>query len=77
MLIQLLGRTLNSDNGGSGHLSTVTSSKLKKVIEPVLIQLVGHTIHSDNSSTLSSDNGGMGHVSKVISCQLKKSFNLC
>ena len=67
MLIQLVGRTLrsyndgnlcsdncgtlSSDNGGTGHLSKVTSSKLKKLIRPVLIQLVGRTLHSDNGCT--------------------------
>ena len=40
---------------------------LKKLIEPVLIQLVGHTLCSDNGGTLSSDNGGTGHLSKVTS----------
>ena len=62
MLIQLVGCTLCSDNGGNlssrnggnlisdnggtGHLSKVASRKLKKLIQPVLIELVGHTLHS-------------------------------
>ena len=80
MLIQLVGRTLRSNNCGilsadsrhSGYLSKVTSSKLKKLIQPVLIQLKRHTLHSDNSDTLISDNGSTGHLSKVTSGKLKK-----
>ena len=33
--------TLSEDNCGTGHLPKVTSRKLKKLIQPVLIQLVG------------------------------------
>ena len=52
VLIQLVGRTLHSGNGGTlssdnvgtGRLSIVTSSKLKKLIQPVLIQLVVSTL---------------------------------
>ena len=48
VLIQLVGYTRHSDNAGklssdncaTGCLSKVTSSKLKKLIQPVLIQLV-------------------------------------
>ena len=61
MLIQLGGGTLHSDNSGnlstdirsSGHLPKFTSSKLKKLIQPVLIQLVGHTLRLDIDSTIS------------------------
>ena len=69
MLIQLVGSTLrsnnggmvssgncgtlSSDNGGTGHLSNVTGSKLKKLIQPVFIQLEGRTLLSDNGDTLS------------------------
>ena len=67
-----------SDNVGTGRHSKVTSSKLKKVIQPVVIQLVCCTLHSDNSSNLSSgnngtlrsDNGGTGRLSKVTSSKL-------
>ena len=53
MLIQLVGRsllsdnggTLSSDNGGTGRLSKVTSNKIKKHIQPVFIQLVALTLH--------------------------------
>ena len=56
MFIQLVGctlhldnnGTLSSDNGGTGRLSKVTSSKLNKLIEPALIQLKGYTLSSDN-----------------------------
>ena len=87
MLIQLVGRTLHSDNGdilcldkggnlcsdnvGTGHLSIVTSSKLKKLIQLVLTLIVDHTFRSDNSSTLISDNGCTAHLSKVTNCKLK------
>ena len=37
-----------SENGGTGRLTKVTSSKLNKLIQPVLIQFVGHTLHTDN-----------------------------
>ena len=63
---------LSSDNFGSGSLSKVTSSKLKKLIQPTLIQLVGRTLLLDNDGTLSSENGGMGHLSKVASNKVKK-----
>ena len=61
MLIQLVGHILHSDNGGTlssdnigtGHLSKVTSCKLKKLIQPVLIQLVSRTHYSDKHGTLS------------------------
>ena len=56
MLIQSVGRTPYSDNGGIGHLSKVTNCKLKILIHPVLIQLVGRTLHSNNGDTLCSDN---------------------
>ena len=36
----------------------MTSGKLKKLIQPVLIQLVGCTFRSDNGGNLSSGNGG-------------------
>ena len=60
MLIQFLGRTLHSNNGdtlssdtsGTGHLSKVTSGKLKRLIHPMLIQLVGRTLRSDNGGSL-------------------------
>ena len=80
MLIQLVGHTLHLDNGctlcgdhgGTGHLSKVTNSKYKKLIQPVLIQLVVRTLYSDNGGTLSSDNGVTGRLSKVTSGKLKK-----
>ena len=60
MLIQLISRTLHSDNhgtlssdiGGTGYLCKVTSKKLKKFIQTELIQLVCCTLHSDNGGTL-------------------------
>ena len=69
----MIVRTLSSDNGGTGHVSKVTSSKLKKLIQLVLIQLVGYTLRSYNGGSLSSgncgtlslENGGTGHLSKV------------
>ena len=64
--------TFTSDNGGTGDLCKITSSKLEKLIQPVLILLVGHTHRSDNDSALSSHNGGTGHLSKVTNCKLKK-----
>ena len=76
------GCILSSDNGGTGHLSKVTGSKLKKLlqltliqkelIQPVSIQLVCRTLPLDNGGTLSSDNGGAGHLSKVTNCKLNK-----
>ena len=61
------GGNLCSDNGGTGRLSKVTRCKLKKLIQPVLIQLVCCSLHSDNDSILSSDNVGTGHFSNVTS----------
>ena len=49
--MHLVGRNVSSDNAGTGHLSKVTSSKLKKIIQPMLVQLVGHTLHTDNGGT--------------------------
>ena len=80
MLIQLVGHTLHldngctlsADNGGTEHLSKVTGSKCKKLIQPVLIPLVVCTLYSDNGGTLSSDNGVTGRLSKVTSGKLKK-----
>ena len=71
MLIHLVGRSLRSDKGGTRHLSKVTSSKLKKLIQPVLIQLVGRTLCSDKGGTLSSNKGGTGDLSKVTSGKLE------
>ena len=71
MLIHLVGRSLLSDKGGTGPLSEVTSSKLKKLIQPVLIHLVGHSLRSDKGGTLSSNKGGTGHLSKVTSGKLE------
>ena len=56
VLIQLFGCTLHSDIGdnlssdigGTGRLSKVNSSKLKKLIQPSLIRLVDCTLRSDN-----------------------------
>ena len=75
MLIQLVGHTrcldndstLSSDNGVTGHLSKITSSNFKKLIQTVLIQLENRTLHSEYGDNLSSDNGGTGHVYKVTS----------
>ena len=78
VLIQLVGCTLCSDNGGTGVtgcLSKVTSSMLKKLIQPVLIQLIRHGLFSDNGGTLSSHNGGTGSLSKVTSSKLKKNHS--
>ena len=50
----------------------MTISKLKKLIQPVLIHLVGCTLCSDNGGTLSLDNGCTGRLSKVTSSKLKK-----
>ena len=80
MFIQLVGRTLHSDNGGilssdncgTGRLSYVSSSKLKKLIKPVLIEFVGHILHSNNGGNLRSDNGGTGCLCKITSSKLKK-----
>ena len=52
VLINLAGRTLHSDNGGTfsydigstGHLSKVTRSKLNKLIQAVFLQLVYRTL---------------------------------
>ena len=85
MLIQLGVCTLCSDNGGTlragnhgtGHLSKVTNSKLKKLIQLELIQLVGCTLRSDNDGTRSSDNSGTGHLSKVASSKLKEPHSIC
>ena len=85
MLILIVDRTIRPDNGGclssdncgNGHLSKVTSSKLKKLIHPVHIQIVVCLLHSDSSGILRSDNGGTGRVSKVTSSKLRKSCNLC
>ena len=82
MLIQLVGCTRHSDNGGTlstdirgaGHLSKVISKKFKKLIQTVLIELVSCNLHSDNYLTLSSDNGDTGHLSKVTSSKIKNSF---
>ena len=57
MLIQLVVRTLHSENGGTGR-------KLMKLIQPVLTQLIGRTLRSDNGST--------GPLSKITSSNLKK-----
>ena len=57
------GGNLCSDNGGTGCLSKVTNCKLKKLVQPVLMQLVCCSLHSNNSSFLSSDNVGTGHLS--------------
>ena len=73
MLIPLVNRaiysddrdTFKSDNSGTGHLPKVT--KLKTLIQPVLIQLKNRPLHSDNGDNLSSDNGGTGHVYKLTS----------
>ena len=57
VLIQLVGCTLCSDNGGTGVtgcLSKVTSSMLKKLIQPVLIQLVGHVERTQVCSIIDS-----------------------
>ena len=52
VLIQLVGRTLHSDNGVTGHLSKVTISRLKKLIRHVFTQLVGRTLRLDNGCTV-------------------------
>ena len=52
LLMQLVDHTLRSDNdgtfssenGNNGYLSKVATSKLKKLIQHVLIQLVGHAL---------------------------------
>ena len=80
MLIQLVGHTICSDNCGTlssdnvvtGHPSIVSSSMLKKLIQPVSIPLVGCTLYTDTGCTLSSDNGVTGCFSKVTSGKLKK-----
>ena len=71
---------LSSDNGGTGHVYKVTCGKLKKLIQPVVIQLVSCILRSDNGGNLSSGNGGTlrsdncgtGHLFKVTSRKLKK-----
>ena len=64
--------TVSSDNCGNGHLSYVSSSKLKKLIEPVLIQFLGDILHSDNGGSLRAHNGGTVRLCKVNSSKLKK-----
>ena len=61
-----------SGNGCTGYLSKVTNGKIKKHIQPVLIQLAGRILHSDNGGTFTSDNCGTGHISKVTNSKLKK-----
>ena len=63
---------LRSDNGGTGHLSKVTNSKLRKLIQPVLIQLAGCALQSHNGGTFGSESGRTGYLSKVASSKFKK-----
>ena len=66
------GVNLHKHNGGTEHLSKVTSSKLKILTQPVLTQLGGHILRTDNGGTLGADDRGTERLSKVTSSNVKK-----
>ena len=53
-------------------IAQMTIKGLKKLIQPVLIQLVGHSLCSDKGGTRYKHNGDTGRLAKVTNTKLKK-----